>query len=178
MPRAACCLALLLLAAVSSAAPAQEAAPPPTPVDSAAYVRVQQRFAVPRRVTGALVAADAQSVTVLSARSGMVTTPLAELAWMDVSMGRLSRGEGARRGARNGLIGGLAVGVVLVGLGAASDAGEGCGDCFLSATTGAVLLSLPLTALTTVGGALLGAAAPGDRWIRVRVPVVLRQPSY
>lgn len=178
MPHAVCRLALLLLAAVASAARAQEAPPPPTPVDSAAYVRVQQQLAIPRRVTGALVAADAQSLTVASPEWGAVTVPLAELARLDVSMGRRTRGEGARRGAVRGLVGGLAVGAVLVGFGAVTDAREGCRGCYISATAGAVILAVPLTAVTTVGGALLGAAAPGDRWIRVPTPVTLRQPSY
>lgn len=173
-PMTALLLALAALAAVVPAPAAAQEAAPPTPVDSLAWVRVQQRFAVPRRVTGVLFAADSQSVTVRPA-AGVepVVVPLAELERMHVSLGRRSRGEGALRGARYGLLGGLAVSAVLVAIGAANDAQDPCGECFISATAISGILGVALTTTTTVGGAIFGAASPGEKWVRVRTPVVL-----
>lgn len=63
---------------------------------------------------------------------------------------------------------------VLLGLGAAASAD--CDDCFIPPVVLAAFASVPFTVTTTLGGAIIGAASPGERWVRVRVPVVLRPP--
>lgn len=151
--------------------------PPPTPVDSLAWVRVTLHDAAPRQLTGILIGADSVSITVRPfPGGGTVVVPLPEVASTRLSLGRRTPREGLLRGAKHGLIGGLAVSALLVGIGVFSDAGGSCTDCFISATAGAVIVAVPLTAVTTAGGALLGAASPGERWVRVRVPVTLRPP--
>lgn len=168
--------ALLLLATgLPFAAAAQETVPPPTPVDSLARVRVTLHDAAPRRLTGVLFGADSLSVTVQPFPGAEpVMVPLTEVASMKLSLGQRTRGEGLLRGAKHGLIGGLAVSAFLVGIGVLSDAADPCNDCWINATAGAVIVAVPLTATATLGGAIIGAASPGERW--VRVPVTLRPP--
>lgn len=168
-------LLLLLLALRPARAATQEAATP-TPVDSLATVLVQVRqwFPIPHRVQGRLVAADTGSLTVRP-RGGWdpVVVPLTQVRRMEVSLGRRTRDEGLRRGA----VRGFAAGAALVALLFAADLVDGgCQDCYVTPGAVARALAVPLTVTTTVGGAMGGALFPGERWVRVRPPVVLGPP--
>lgn len=169
-------LLLLLLAILPARAAAQETVQP-TPVDSLATVRVQVRqwFPVPHRVQGRLMAADTGSVTVRP-RGGAdpVVVPLTKLRRMEVSLGRRTRGEGLRRGALEGLAAGAAFVTVLLATELVS--GE-CEDCYFTPATIAREFGVHLIVTTTVSGAVGGTLWPGERWARVRPPVVLSPPQ-
>lgn len=166
-------LTLVLLAGCGLPLGAQQGAPPPVEVDSLARVRLRQSATGPRTLTGRLLFADAQVLTV-EYREKPVAVPLPAVERLDVSLGKYSREESAWRGTKRGFLGGAAVSALMIVTGLVSDAQGDCGDCFINATAGAVLLSVPLTVTTTVGGALLGAIAPGERWERLTPPVRLR----
>jgi hypothetical protein len=166
-------LTLVLLAGCVFPLAAQQGAPPPVEVDSLARVRLRQSATDPRTLTGRLLFADSQTLTV-EHRGRPQAVPLPAVERLEVSIGRYSTGEGAWRGAKAGFFGGAVVSALLIVTGVVSDAQGDCGDCFITATGAAVLLSVPLTTFTTVGGTLIGAVAPGERWAPVTTPVRLR----
>lgn len=139
-------------------------------------VRVTQEVTGSGRVVGTLVSADATRLTLDrgSAEPWGIEAPA--VLRLQVSEGRRTTGQGAMRGAARGAIGGLALtGVLLLG-GALADANGGANDgpcdyfCF-NGKQNALIVGVPLTVLTTTAGAVLGAAAPGERWRAVRLPV-------
>lgn len=166
-------LALGLLLGAALPLSAQDVAPAPVEMDSLARVRVVQTTVAPRTLTGRLVFADSQVLT-LERRGERILLPLPAVQSLERSVARLSEGEGAWWGAKRGFLGGAAVGAVLVGLGAIGDAQGDCGDCFVTASAAAAFLGVSLTALTTTIGAVWGAVSPPERWERVVPPVRLR----
>lgn len=166
----------LLLALSAAPAVAQEA-PAPLPlqqVDSLARVRLTQHFVEPRRLVGTLVAVDSEDV-VVERGTERVTVPLVYVRRMEVSRGRMTAGHGAWRGARVGFLAGAGMSALLIAAAHASE-GSSCGDCFITASTAAVVVSLPLTGVSTFAGAAVGASRPGDRWERVPLPPQPEQP--
>lgn len=75
-----------------------------------------------------------------------------------------SAGVGAARGSSIGLGAGAALTAVAATLVWLSDADENCVDCWLNATGATVILGGIGTVVLTLGGALVGASAPGWRW--------------
>ena len=169
-------LFLSLLLACAAAAPSlAQAGPAATELDSLTRVRVSQTEVEPRRFAGGLLAADSLSITVDPERGGeRLEVPLSSLRRLEVSLGRRTPGEGMRRGAARGLLVGLGASALLIGSAAIADEQEGPSDGFITATAAAVIISIPLTAATTVTGALWGATSPGERWRRVETPVRIR----
>lgn len=170
-------LCALLLALAAAPAAAQELAPRMAPlpqVDSLARVRLIQHFVEPRLLVGNLVAVDSEDV-VVERGTERVTVPLVYVRRMEVSRGRMTAGHGAWRGARMGFLAGAGMSALLIAAAHASE-GSSCGDCFITASTAAVVVSLPLTGVSTLTGAAVGASRPGDRWERVPLPPQTDQP--
>jgi len=163
--------ALALVLALAPRAAAQGARGP-TAVDSLARVRVTQDFLSPRTFTGLLQQADTADL-VVQRGDGRLTIPLAYVRHVDLSTGRRTSGQGALRGAVYGFLGGATATGILVLIVKAS--GATCTDCILNnPTSSAALLGLPLTGVTTLTGAVVGAQRPGDDWTRVPLPILLR----
>lgn len=161
-----------LLLAVALPLAGQSAPFPGVELDSLARVRLVQTAVAPRVLVGRLLYADSQVVTI-ERRGKPVLVPLGAVRSLHRSAGRYTAGRSAWRGAKTGFLVGAGISAVFITAGVVSDR-DGCDDCFISATAAAVLLSVPLTALTTVGGAALGALSPRERWVRVDLPVCLR----
>jgi hypothetical protein len=167
-------LAALLLTA-APAAPALAQRGTVTELDSLARVRVTQSVD-PGRVLGGLLAAGSSGLVIDPVHGGdRLAVPLAHVERLEVSLGQRTVREGALRGARKGAIVGVVTSALLIGMGAIQDAGDDCGECWITATGVAVLVSVPLIGITTGGGALLGAMSPGEKWQRVAVPPRVRQ---
>lgn len=75
-----------------------------------------------------------------------------------------SAGAGAARGGAIGLGVGAVLTVAATTVVWLSDADERCNDCFINATAGTVILGGLGTVALALGGALLGAGAPGWTW--------------
>ena len=73
-------------------------------------------------------------------------------------------------GAKRGFLLGAGLSAIPLGLGIAEDLGEECVDCWVTATELAAYASLFLVGITTVAGALIGAAWPGGYWRRGMLP--------
>ena len=157
--------------ALATPAAAQQAAPvPTTPLDSLSRVRVTQTWLEPRRLVGELASADTADLTVQ--RNGeRLTIPLAYVQHLEVSAARRSSSNGALRGAIYGFLGGAtATGLFVL---ASKASGSDCTDCIWNPSTGVFVLGLPLTGVTTLTGAAVGATRPGDYWVRIALPVRL-----
>jgi hypothetical protein len=130
------------------------------------------------RIAGEIVATGPETLTVRTGEREVVVRR-DEIARMDRSLGRRSRGAGALRGAAIG----LGIGAVLgAGVGALSGDdsersycppydgfgfGSICGPLFtFSARDKAVIGGVALGTLGAVLGGIGGAAAPGERWRR------------
>jgi hypothetical protein len=130
------------------------------------------------RIVGEIVATGPETLTVRTGEREVVVRR-DEIARMDRSLGRRSRGAGALRGAAIG----LGIGAVLgAGVGALSGDdsersycppydgfgfGSICGPLFtFSARDKAVIGGVALGTLGAVLGGIGGAAAPGERWRR------------
>lgn len=160
-------MALGLLAVASPAA----AQAPYTQLDSLAHIRVVQHFLEPRTLVGELEAADSTGITVLRG-SERLTVPLVYVRHIDLATRRRSTTAGALRGAVWGFLGGVsATGLFVL---ASKAAGSDCADCIFNPSTGVMVLGLPLTGASTITGAAVGAARPGDYWVRVSLPVTIR----
>lgn len=97
--------------------------------------------------------------------------PILSLSSIDVSGGVRSSGSGAGRGAWRGFLVGAALSTALVAAVALSSADENCSDCFFPPTGAAVVVGGLGTLLLTGFGALIGAAAPGEEWIPLSLPL-------
>jgi hypothetical protein len=163
--------ALGLSLALAPAAVAQAAARPPTAVDSLAKVRVTQDFLKPRTFVGLMQQADTADLVVLRGDERL-TVPMVYVRHVELAVARRSSGAGALRGAIYGFLGGATATGLFVLISKAG--GSDCTDCIFNPGTGFVVLGLPLTGATTLTGAAVGAMRPGDYWLRVPLPLELR----
>jgi hypothetical protein len=170
MTRAAvAALALCLLPAHRAAA---QESPRPTEVDSLAKVRVTQNFLKPMTVVGELAGADTADLVVQRGPERLII-PVAYVRHVELATARRSSGQGALRGAIYGLLGGAtATGLFVL---ASKAGGSDCADCIWNPSTGVFVLGLPLTGASMLTGAAVGATRPGDYWLRVSLPLQLRQ---
>ena len=83
---------------------------------------------------------------------------------LDLGAGRRGAAEGAGMGAIIGLKIGAVGGSIVVAVTHFSKADENCGDCMITPTPVAVVGAIALTAVSSLLGALFGAAAPSERW--------------
>jgi hypothetical protein len=165
-------LAALALSLVLAPRAAAQAARGPAVIDSMAKVRVTQDFLKPRSLVGQLQQADTADLVLLRG-DDRLTIPLVYVRHVDLATGRRTSGQGALRGAVYGFLGGATATGLLVLIVKAS--GATCQSCVLSSPTGsAALLGLPLTGVTTLTGAVVGASRPGDYWARVPMPIEMR----
>ena len=171
-PLAACAL---LLASLSPAS-AQEGSAVPVVLDSLARVRIELTTREPRWLTGSLLAADAEALT-LEKGGRLHVVPVSSVKRLDVSVERLYRRERIRSGAKRGLLIGAVTSGGLLLLAATIDLTTECVDCMLPASAVALGASVPLTASFTATGALLGALSGLDRWMRVPLPVQVQPAS-
>jgi hypothetical protein len=163
--------ALALGLVVHGAAAAQEPARAPTQVDSLAKVRVTQNFLRPGTLVGELAGADTADLVVQRGDERLIV-PIAYVRHVELATARRSSGAGALRGAIVGFLGGAtATGLFVL---ASKAGGSDCADCIWNPGTGLVVLGLPLTGASTLTGAAVGAARPGDYWMRIALPVRLR----
>jgi len=170
MTRAAATLALCL--SLVSRAAAQDPPRTPTEVDSLAKVRVTQNFLKPMTVVGELAAADTADLVVQRGAERLII-PVAYVRHVELATGRRSSGQGALRGAIYGFLGGAtATGLFVL---ASKAGGSDCADCIWNPSTGVFVLGLPLTGASMLTGAAVGATRPGDYWLRVSLPLQLRQ---
>ncbi|MDB4947381.1 MAG: hypothetical protein JWM27_30 [Gemmatimonadetes bacterium] len=179
-------LALFVLSTASTVVRAQDstavAVPAPSPDRTALYgtplrvgtwVRVTQDSARDRRVTGTLLLANGSRISIASRDGDPLTIAPDAVRRLEVSQGRTG-GAGMRKGAKVGLMVGIATSVVGFALGSLADSGNpGCGECSIDITGKgiAVLLALPITLTTTGLGALIGAGTGGEQWRSVPLPV-------
>ncbi|HEX6750575.1 MAG TPA: hypothetical protein VF092_25015 [Longimicrobium sp.] len=165
--RAVLALSLALAAPAAAQAPART----PTVVDSLSKVRVTQDFLEPRTLVGILQHADTADLEVLRGDQRL-TIPVVYVRHVELASGRRSSGAGALRGAIFGFLGGAtATGLFVL---ASKAGGSDCADCIWNPGTGVVVLGLPLTGVTTLTGAAVGAMRPGDYWSRVPLPLEVR----
>jgi len=171
MPRAAIPALALCLLAVPGALAAQDPSRP-TELDSLAKVRVTQNFLKPMTVVGELTAADTADIVVQHGDERLII-PVAYIRHVELATARRSSGQGALRGAIYGFLGGAtATGLFVL---ASKAGGSDCTDCIWNPSTGVFVLGLPLTGASMLTGAAVGATRPGDYWVRVSLPVRLRQ---
>jgi hypothetical protein len=170
MKRAAAAALALVLALAPRAAAQQPRGP--TLVDSLAKVRVTQDFLDPRVLVGQLTQADTADL-VVQRGDERLTIPLAYVRHVELATGRRTAGQGALRGAVYGFLGGATATGLLVLIVKAS--GTNCQNCLLGPSSSAALLGLPLTGVTTLTGAAVGASRPGDYWSRIPLPLGLRE---
>ena len=171
MMRAAVATLALCLSLAPRAA-AQDPPRPPTEVDSLAKVRVTQNFLKPMTVVGELAAADTADLVVQRGAERLII-PVAYVRQVELATGRRSSGQGALRGAIYGFLGGAtATGLFVL---ASKAGGSDCADCIWNPSTGVFVLGLPLTGASMLTGAAVGATRPGDYWLRVSLPLRLRQ---
>jgi|GEM_PF-2210851 len=164
-------VAALALLSLAPAAAAQQVPVRVTQLDSLSRVRVVQHFLEPRTLVGELTAVDTADITVLRG-SERLTVPLVYVRHIDLATRRRSTTAGALRGAVWGLLGGAtATGLFVL---ASKAGGSDCADCIFNPSTGVMVLGLPLTGASTLTGAAVGAARPGDYWVRVPLPVSIR----
>lgn len=164
-------IAVLSLVLFAPAAAAQASSPQPTQLDSLARIRVVQHFLEPRTLVGELAALDTADITVLRGDERL-TVPLVYIRHIDLATRRRSSTAGALRGAVWGFLGGAtATGLFVL---ASKAGGSDCADCIFNPGTGFVVLGLPLTGVSTITGAAVGATRPGDYWVRVTMPISIR----
>ena len=171
MPRAAIAALALCLFSAPGALAAQEVPRPATEVDSLAKVRVTQNFLKPITLVGELTAADTADIVVQHGQERLII-PVAYVRHVELATGRRSASQGALRGAIFGFIGGAtATGLFVL---ASKSVGSDCSDCIWNPSTGVFVLGLPLTGASMLTGAAVGAARPGDYWVRVSMPLRIR----
>ena len=171
MTRAAVTTLALCLSLAHRAA-AQDPPRTPTEVDSLAKVRVTQNFLKPMTLVGELAAADSADLVVQRGAERLII-PVAYVRHVELATGRRSSGQGALRGAIYGFLGGAtATGLFVL---ASKAGGSDCADCIWNPSTGVFVLGLPLTGASMLTGAAVGATRPGDYWLRVSLPLQLRQ---
>jgi hypothetical protein len=164
--------ALALCLSLAHRAAAQDPPRTPTEVDSLAKVRVTQNFLKPMTLVGELAAADSADLVVQRGAERLII-PVAYVRQVELATGRRSSGQGALRGAIYGFLGGAtATGLFVL---ASKAGGSDCADCIWNPSTGVFVLGLPLTGASMLTGAAVGATRPGDYWLRVSLPLQLRQ---
>jgi hypothetical protein len=169
MKRAVAVLALTL--SIASHAAAQAPARPATALDSLSKVRVTQDFLKPRTLVGLLQQADTADL-VVQRGDARFTIPFVYVRHVELAAARRSTGAGALRGAIYGFLGGAtATGLFVL---ASRAGGSDCADCIFNPSTGVMVLGLPLTGVSTITGAAVGATRPGDYWVRVSMPISIR----
>jgi len=159
------------LALLSLASPVAAQAIPGAQLDSLSRIRVVQHFLEPRTLVGELAAIDTADITVLRGEERL-TVPLVYVRHVDLATRRRSSTAGALRGAVWGFLGGAtATGLFVL---ASRAGGSDCADCIFNPSTGVMVLGLPLTGASTITGAAVGATRPGDYWVRVSMPISIR----
>ncbi len=172
MTRAAVATLALCLSLAPRAAAQDAPRPATTEVDSLAKVRVTQNFLKPMTLVGELAAADTADLVVQRGTERLII-PIAYVRHVELATGRRSSGQGALRGAIYGFLGGAtATGLFVL---ASKAGGSDCADCIWNPSTGVFVLGLPLTGASMLTGAAVGATRPGDYWLRVSLPLRLRQ---
>ena len=118
----------------------------------------------PKALTATVVAVTDSTVVVHPDRREFPIT----VAWDSLNAFVLGVARSPGAGAGRGALVGLGIGAVLTALATyttyLSDADEQCDDCWVSATPTVFALGIVGTLGLTVGGALIGAAAPGVTW--------------
>jgi hypothetical protein len=153
-----------LAAAIASAAPASAQRADSLPIG--ARVRVHFRHPPPAAYDGVLVALDSFSLTLTTPDGSSQIAPLDEIARLEQYVGRLSRGMAFRRGARTGALIGLGTSAFLLVV-AAMNPCEG--ECLMAPTAAAAVVAVPVTALTTAIGGMIGSRHR-DLWIALPRP--------
>lgn len=145
-------LALGLAATIASAAPASAQRTDSLPIG--ARVRVHFLHPPPAGFDGVLVAVDSFSLTLTTSDGSPQVAPLDEIARLERYSGRLSGGTAFGRGARTGALIGLGTSAFLMVV-ASMNPCEG--ECLMPPKTAAALVSIPLIALTTAMGGIIGS---------------------
>lgn len=81
---------------------------------------------------------------------------------------RRAASEGARRGAMRGFVIGALETILATGISVGSGADGRCDGCTIPPSVLVAAAGSAVTVGFTVGGALVGASAPGERWVPVR----------
>lgn len=167
-------LVLLLLPALLSA---QQPETSGSPLQPHARIRVAQSAFRPRLLVGSLVSVEHSMLILRERRTGdTLTLPVSEIQRLQVSTGRFSPQQGFARGLKRGFLLGTATSVGLLALGAIADLTSDCADCMFSGTYVAAHVSVPIIALSSLGGAFWGRTSPPERWREFPLPVQ-RVPS-
>jgi hypothetical protein len=151
---------LIAVAVLAAATPALAEVQPAAPVGP----RVRARFlgvdGSRTSLTGRVLAADRDSMTILPAQGDAVVVPLGRIDRFDRSGGRRSRGHGLLRGAGLGLATGTVSGTLI---GVASTTSEK-----RSSETGenALYGGVAFGVFGAFLGGIVGALAPGEQWVR------------
>jgi hypothetical protein len=126
-----------------------------------------------RRATGRL---DAMRADTLIVRE-LGPIPRDAVTRLDVSIGRRSAGGGAIRGATYGAAIGGGLGLVVLGIGVASDLRGACNDCMVSGTyAGAAAVVAGITS-GMAAGAVAGVIVRPERWLSVSSPRAATTPT-
>lgn len=129
-----------------------------------AQVRIHRVTAPPARVSGVLARVDSATLTVTNRDStNPVVVPRVDVASLEQLTGRRSAGSAFWRGAGRGALVGVGVSAVLLGAAFVSQRRNPCNDCFITAPMAAGAVSVPLTALTTLAGGVVGLRFR-ERW--------------
>jgi hypothetical protein len=139
-------------------------------------VRVRYSFLrVPTSFTGVISRADATGILVRpDGYDGLIHLGLDSLRALAVYGGVRSAGDGAARGTVAGFRIGAVIGLVATAAVWLSSADERCQDCWISSTAAVAVLSALGTLGSALLGGLLGAVSPGDVWHEI--PLRHRRP--
>ncbi len=151
-PRLVKWLSLGAAVAIAAAAPASAQRIDSLPIG--ARVRVQFRHPPPSAYDGVLVAADSLSLTLRASDGSPQVAPFDEIARLEQYAGPISARMGFRRGARTGALIGLGTSAFLMVV-ASMNPCEG--ECLMSPTAAAAIVSIPLIGLTTAVGGIIGS---------------------
>ena len=163
--RVIACLALALSAAVMSAVPAS--AQRADSLRIGAQVRVQPLLRPPPQVAGTVVAVDSVHLTLKDSHGSPQIVPLDEIVRLERYDGQISSFAGFRRGARRGFMIGLGTSAFIWAI--AFIVPECQGECVMSAKEEAALITVPLIAVTTTVGGIIGSQYRAV-WTRLPIP--------
>ncbi len=137
----------------------------PLVLDSLSRVRVRVTPSAQERFGATFVSADSR-VVVVERGGERLEIPRTSVRMLEASQGPRPPESGAWRGAKRGFLGGAVLGGVLAALVLAT----GEDDTYISNEGAAVIsMGVGITAGTVLGTAI-GAASPGERWVRVPIP--------